>query len=240
MLAHQPDSIISKTYNAWSQGITLGNHIKVAGQWAKKKSAWQLVKLTNHEIGHVFGLSHSWAYSDGCDDTPKNPNCWNYTETGPCKDQVSNNMMDYNAHQNALSPCQLGRIHRNFSRLKSRQRAILVEDWCVLDSTIKDMYISTNRVWKGAKDIRSNIVVESGAVLKVTCRISMPEHSTITVQPGELLILERATLHNACNKLWKGIKIETKGDLKGRVVLLEDSNILDVEHSLQAPIPTDN
>ena len=56
-----------------------------------------------HELGHSLGLLHTWNQDDGCDDTPRNAGCWG--------DTCSNNMMDYNASQSALTACQLGIIH---------------------------------------------------------------------------------------------------------------------------------
>lgn len=64
-----------------------------------------------HELGHSMGLNHTWD-GDECNDTPNNDNCWNVNESnnGHCV-IPSNNLMDYNANANALTMCQINRIH---------------------------------------------------------------------------------------------------------------------------------
>lgn len=66
-----------------------------------------------HELGHCLSLWHvpnpDCGFDDFCDDTPTNicAGVWNCVET---TSNCSNNIMSYN-NGNALSPCQLGRIH---------------------------------------------------------------------------------------------------------------------------------
>ena len=100
------------------------------------------VGIINHEIAHCLGRNHTWETKfnenctqvidldnrDDCDDTPRNTNCTSlnsFTTETPCsltglalcqtQDKLSNNMMDYNAGQNALTPCQLGAIHASLN-----------------------------------------------------------------------------------------------------------------------------
>lgn len=82
----------------------------------KRKSNYWPSSLISHEIGHNLGLSHTWNRDDGCDDTPqKSKQCWalNEPRSKECDEltECSNNLMDYNAWQNALTECQLATIH---------------------------------------------------------------------------------------------------------------------------------
>jgi hypothetical protein len=111
----------------------------VASPWTNyiigNMAPWQIASTVNHELCHLLGLNHphqSSAYSWGeCADAPQHPNfpnivqCWNLNDpSGPyCNAQslVSNNLMDYNAFQSALSPCQIDIMQGNLnSCLKSR------------------------------------------------------------------------------------------------------------------------
>lgn len=93
-----------------------------------RRSSWSYVSIFNHELGHVFGLPHTYVAPwnprvrdvDGFSDTPNNPNCWDDFAPAcacaePLQQPASNNMMDYNNVQNALTPQQIARIHATFN-----------------------------------------------------------------------------------------------------------------------------
>lgn len=228
-----PDSMKSKTFSLKSAGIALGNHVKVGGIYQSKKEDWQFATLLNHEMGHVFGLSHSW-YEDGCDDTPTHANCWNYTENPPCDKNVSNNVMDYNSQQMAWTPCQIGKVHLRMNDTLSTQRKLLIKDWCQLD-TSSNIVITDSINWLGYRDVNKNIVIESGGILKVCCRLGMPGDSYIYVKPGGKLILEEVTVHNDCGHQWKGIYIGSHGDKKGMLEKVGKVEVIDVFQSNTSP-----
>lgn len=213
---HPDDSIRSPYYRANGQGIALGNALKMAGIFESKGQPGGFVGLMNHEIGHILGLSHAWV-EDGCPDTQNHPNkCWAWTPEPPCNDLATNNMMDYNAYQVALTPCQIGRIQANFANEASAIRRCLRPDWCLRhpESTIT---IRDSVQWLGARDLEGDLVIAPGGQLRILCRVSMPPGSRITVQPGGLLVLDNARLHQACGKSWAGIFVEEKKGLKGEV-----------------------
>lgn len=227
IISHPTDSIGSKSFRSSTSGISLGNSIKLGGLYHKNKENWEHATLLNHEIGHVFSLNHSW-YDDGCEDTPNNANCYSVTGVPPCDSLISNNLMDYNNSQMAITPCQIGRMHMVIARETSEQRKFVVPDWCTLD-TSHVIIISENIAWNGAKDMANNIIIKDGASLKLCCRVSMPKNSSITIEPGGQLILEEVKLHNACGDQWQGVIIQHKGKKKGLVEMYGKVEILNTE-----------
>ncbi|MBF9223914.1 hypothetical protein I2H31_22625 [Hymenobacter sp. BT662] len=105
----------------------------VSSPWTKyvlsNVAGWQMASALNYELCHLMGLNHPFQsniYTWGeCAEAPMNANCWNLNEpAGPnCDawDKVSNNVMDTNASQSSLAPCQIGIIQNNLNTcLKSR------------------------------------------------------------------------------------------------------------------------
>lgn len=215
-LVHQEDSIKSKTYRATSQGIALGTDLKLAGLYELQWPPEHFAPSLNHEVGHILSLAHAWS-EDGCPDTENHPNkCWQWQPNPPCDKLATDNMMDYNAYQIALTPCQLGRIHATLSSENNNARRCLIKTWCTRNPA-HDVVIRDSVAWLGERDLEGNLTIAPGAALKICCRLSMPENSRITVQPGARLYLEDVKIHNDCNRPWQGILVEEKNKIKGQV-----------------------
>ena len=228
---HHPDSVASPTYKkrANTSGIALRNGVKITGVWESDAKTWDVARTLNHEIGHLLSLGHTWGYMDGCDDTPNHPNCYGRTGVAPCDGVISNNMMDYNHSNSALSPCQIGKVHRFLEDDKKRQRAWLQERWCVLNKE-KSITIRDTVHWKGSKDLEGHLTIEENGILQISCRVSMPKKGKITVRPGGKLILDNAKLHNDCGDEWQGILIQENGRKKGEVLIIDAPMILNAKN----------
>lgn len=235
IMPHHPDSVKSKTYNTAGVGVAPGNYFKLAGPFETKKKYWEFKGVFNHEVGHVLTLAHSWRGNDGCDDTPTHPNCFHYTTAPKCDSLTSNNVMDYNAWQHAYTPCQIGRIHLSIAKENSRQRKLFWPRWCEINPN-KNIVIQDKVDWNCMKDLEGHLRIESGGVLTMRCRTSLPKGAKITIAAGGKLILDNARLHNACGDEWEGIELEKSGKTTGEVVFIGKAKLENVRNGVELPV----
>lgn len=236
IMPHHPDSVLSPDYHVGAVGVYLGQAIKMAGMYELNQPGWAYRGVLNHEMGHALGLRHAWM-ADGCPDTPTHNNgCWSRSKSPPCDTAASNNVMDYNALQNAYTPCQVGRIRRQLAQTGQRNRSYLVPHWNQLD-TSQTIVIRDSVIWAGARDLRGNLVIAPGAQLKVSCRLGMPVGSHILVRPGGVLTLEDAQLHHPAGQSWQGIQVERSGKEKGLLRIGGTTQILDATHAVPGVYP---
>ncbi len=227
-LPHHPDSVLSKTYPTYKTGIALGTAIKIGGVYENGGTFWDYRGVINHEVGHIFGLSHSWIRNDGCADTPPNKNYFSKTSCPGCDTLASNNMMDYNGYQNAVTPCQIGKMLKKMASIKSTQRHLLIKNWCEFkeDSTI---IITDSIAWNCNKDVEGNVIIKDSGTLEVICRLAMPPGSKIVVEPGGTLILNDCRIHNDCGKTWKGIEVQKTKKKEGKIIQIGTVKLEDIQ-----------
>jgi len=218
-MPHHPDSVASVTYRPSKAGIALGTAVKISGILQHDvKKMWQIAPLYNHEIGHVVGLRHSWYKNDGCDDTPPNNNCYSATKEGKCVGPTSNNMMDYNNMQMALTPCQIGIATKYMHNIKAKVRPMLEKDWCDYNPE-KTLIISQDSIhFNRHADLKGDIIVKRGSKLKISCRVHMPRRGKIIVEPGATLILNGCRIHNDCGESWGGIELQKEGSNEATLI----------------------
>ncbi len=243
LIEHCPDSIKSSTYKASNDGVGLGNWAKLAGCYHLWKvpivynsdtfrfNSWDAAGLLNHELGHCLGLQHTWNMDDGCDDTPKNPGCWNFGEPNGCTD-VSNNVMDYNAYKNSFSPCQINKVLMNFYADRGGTRKYLIPQWCGFDST-KTIIIHSGESteWNGSMDVYGNLIVENNATLTVHCMLSIPSGGKIILYPKSTLLLDGCVVTSRCNNPFDGIEIMTSKKSKPAIHLMNGAVVQNVIHA---------
>lgn len=222
LMEHVPDSLDSPTYGGGTlSGISFGGSIKLFSMQLQATlvkyrddgtsfthDPFFLSKLMNHELGHSFGLNHTWNWDDGCDDTPKNPGCWSQTGKSPCDGIISNNMMDYNWSQQAVTPCQIGKMQYHFSKEKDGARKYVIPYWCEYHPFDRVVITKNeNVVWNGMRDLWGDIEIRSGATLTIRSIVSLPEKAKIIVKPGGKLIIDGGIVTNRCGDKWDGIEI---------------------------------
>lgn len=224
------DSLESKTFKSpGTDGIYLGDAIKVTGWLESRRRPWELRGILAHEIGHALGLNHAWG-NDGCDDTPRHKNdAWSRRGGNYGPGKTSNNLMDYSKDQEALTPCQIGRMHARMTDITGRQRKWLLPRWCDYADT-ESIRVTKDLNWEGARDFNSDIYVRRGNTLRINNRVHLPEQAAIHVDPGATLILgPGAVIHNSCGGTWAGIRVGVaRSGYRGEVVTDPAATLLNV------------
>ena len=185
---------------------------------------WRLeiaAKTLAHELGHSFGLPHTFdkdRYENPADpnltDVPFDPNgdrnfCNPFQQNppnyDPCNgdyDGCSNNMMSYSDYWEYLSPLQLGKAHRSFSLMSNYNKLYN----CPYSHI--PLQITTDEEWIFSCRMYQDIVVNSGVILTIRCKVMMPTNASILVRPGGKLIIDGGTLTSGCDgELWQGIRV---------------------------------
>ncbi len=179
------------------------------------QTVWLLrsAKAIAHELGHSFDLGH---------DTSCLENIMNDTKEAAA------------AGRNYLRATQITKMHRSLG-LSSVRRLV-----CCEIPGEKDLVFSSDETIDFNLKVHSDIIIESGATVMLTCKLLMPKEGRIIVRSGGKLIVDggEITIENECN-FWDGIRLEGNTKLtqtpqnQGVVELLNDAIIKHAEVGIQ-------
>ncbi|MEM8909139.1 MAG: right-handed parallel beta-helix repeat-containing protein, partial [Bacteroidota bacterium] len=155
-----------------------------------------------HEVGHAFALGHN------------DNDCGFSNMMGTDSDAVN----DY------LTPNQVGLMHRSLGRTNLRKFIACDQSHQV------DQIVSTDETWDFDRRVYSDVVVEEGATLRITCQLLMPLDASIIVQRGARLIIDGGTITraNTCigDEKWRGIQVHGNNAVEHTVEMLNENSPL--------------
>jgi len=147
-------------------------------------------RIWKHELGHIFGLNHS--------SIPDNQGRRHYT-TNEC----TYSMM----HQSSLIACwlppsEIGQMIR-YLHTSNTKRYIDPSTYFPESS----YNINDTVSWNYNLRVYSDIIIEDGGVLELTCKLSMPEDASIIVKRGGQLTINGGLVTSYDTVLWQGIQV---------------------------------
>ncbi|GAA4454597.1 hypothetical protein GCM10023092_16850 [Rurimicrobium arvi] len=166
----------------------------------------------------------------------------------PANDRFTNNFMGGNNKGHYMSPLQLGRMHRNahFTAIRKYLYPLYPENRNhdhVGQGQLYPLVITGNENWDFDIKMYSDIVVKPGAKLTITCRVAMPYHANIIVEPGGELVLDGGTITSDRNDdeyFWYGISVLGKSNraqttaYQGKVRVINGGTIKNALHGIVA------
>lgn len=99
----------------WDSGQPFAVIYDAFTKYNQNGNTYNFAKVANHELGHLFGLSHVFSCSNECNgidiNSPKEckPQINNPSGCSSCwgRWQATNNLMNYSNYAHALTPCQI-------------------------------------------------------------------------------------------------------------------------------------
>lgn len=196
---------------------------------ASPLSDYAAATLMAHEMGHTLDLCHTYL-GGGCASTlaamgtnpedgdffddvfgpyPGNaphyrPNeppiypAWDYDVTLSQTDKITNNLLGGFKAEYYLSPLQIAKMHRALT-FKTIRRYLIN---CVYDVN-NPWEITTSEDWDFDILWDKDIVIQNSATVNLTCKLSMPQTSSIIVESGGILNIDGIVTNN-CYNGWNG------------------------------------
>jgi hypothetical protein len=212
-----------------------------------------LTSHLRHEIGHCFGLFHT--YRDGGGEHDRGINCThpdflsdvfptnNFncdSASYPCnvcventdtsklthKKTYSNNVMGGIGPNTWMSPLQMGRRRRalHIANQVPGDLRKFVKD--VKSQHKKPLLIDTDEVWDFDIQLYKDILVKKGNTLTVKCKVGMAMEGRITLERGAKLTVDGGEITCWCKTgNWEGIKTKEKLKIKDSFQLINKGKI---------------
>ncbi len=205
---------------------------------------WFLQSHLRHEIGHAFGLLHTYlggccpdildcnASDFLCDVFPVN-NSMCASGSFPCNicpegsPNSSNNLMGGQGGNGWMSYLQMARKRRNAHLVSNNIRKFMKE---MTSSTIAPWVITSNETWDFDIQMYEDIIVKSGNTLTIKCKVGMANNGRIVVERGARLIIDGGEVY-AWGSSWSGIQVWGNSNQRQYILttgLAPDHGIVDV------------
>ncbi|MEI8136748.1 MAG: hypothetical protein WCH21_05410 [Bacteroidota bacterium] len=189
-----------------------------------------------HEIGHGFGLGHTYVNTSGggsdwqnfhadcgspdylSDVFPNNnPNCSPYKSiptNSPClscyeaSPDTSNNLMGGQRYNRWISPLQMGRRIRSL-HLNSNIGENIRHFAKETESDHDNVWkISSNEIWDFDIQLYKDVLVKENVTLNITCKVAMALEGKIKLEKNAHLIIDGGEITCWCKSgTWQGVEI---------------------------------
>ena len=147
----------------------------------------------------------------------------------------TNNVMDSWPNQGrAFTPGQLGILHKNLSGYDGNIDDVVIRDWCTFHPD-ESIHIpkGDSVVFTSIKKLTGDVVLDSGSVLTVKCKMSLPIGAKIFIGQKAILLVDGGTIGNACNQHWDGLEIYKSSKVlglfkhrtRGKIILVHGGSI---------------
>jgi len=200
---------------------------------------WESARVTNHEIGHSFGLSHTMfcdnpcggedfandpllEFDPECECTPDCSACTTGQGAGDsniCTWGISQHMMAYGTSL-TITQCEHKELWSNAINVFWDFR-----DFCNNQSLIEELVYDTGltHTWEGIRLCNADIRIKSGTEVVIECDLFMGSGKKIYVERGGTLNIDGGHILGLCGNEWKGIIVEgngvDQGSTAGRVII---------------------
>lgn len=165
------------------------------------------------EGGTPFSTTRQWLVDEGVVLAHEFAHCFvqEYTHIEndtPCTNHLLNQA---NTPRSTLREKDVQYMHRAFARTNLRQFIECDVSYHTPGNSQTDRVVTIDEVWDMNMRFYSHIVVKTGATLRITCEVLMPENGRITVERGAKLIVDGGTVRraNTCTpqELWTGVAV---------------------------------